>query len=112
MPDAGYLLLAVGVAALMTFMLRALPFVLKNAIQGSPLLRALNGWMPLGIMVILVVYCLTAIDFADPVLAVAQLLAALVTWAVHLWRHNLFLSVLTGTLVCVSLANWLLPAIL
>lgn len=112
MPDNSYILLAVGTAVLITFILRALPFVLKNAIKDSPLLLALNGWMPLGIMVILVIYCLAAIEPANSRLALAQILAALVTLVIHWWRHNLFLSVLAGTGSCVLLANWLLPALL
>ena len=112
MPSTGYIFLAVGVAMAITFLLRALPFILKNAIQDSPLLLALNSWMPLGIMVILVVYCLSMIDPADSRLAGAQVIATLVTVAVHLWKHNLFLSVLAGTGTCVALANGLLPALL
>lgn len=112
MPDTSYIFLAVGTAAAVTFLLRAAPFVLKNTIKDSPLLQALNGSMPLGIMVILVVYCLAGIRFADPVLAWSQLVATPVTMLLHLWKRNLFLSVLSGTLVCVLLANWLLPALL
>ena len=112
MPDNSYILLAIGTAAAITLMLRALPFVLKNAIKDSPLLLALNRWMPLGIMVILVVYCLAAIDLADSQLATAQLAACLVTFLMHRWRHNLFLSIAAGTGSCVLLANWLLPHLL
>lgn len=112
MPSLSYMLLAVGTAAGVTFLLRALPFVLKNAIKDSPLLHALNGWMPLGIMVILVVYCLANINLANSQLATAQLVATAVTFAIHLWRHNLFLTVLAGTGTCVLLANWVLPVLL
>ena len=112
MPSTNYIFLAVGTAVVVTFLLRALPFVLKNAIKDSPLLHALNGWMPLGIMVILVVYCLANIGLGNTQLAIAQLIATAVTFAIHLWRHNLFLSVLVGTGTCVLLANWVLPALL
>ena len=112
MPDNHYVLLAIGTAAAITMALRALPFALKNAIKDSPLLLALNRWMPLGIMVILVVYCLTTINLGDRQLATAQLAASLVTFLVHRWRHNLFLSIAVGTGSCVLLANWLLPVLL
>lgn len=111
MPDNSYILLAIATAAIVTLALRALPFVLKNAIKDSPLLLALNRAMPLGIMVILVVYCLAAIDLADPPLATAQLIACLVTFLVHRWQRNLFLSISAGTAICVLLANGVLPAL-
>ena len=112
MPDNSYILLAIATAAAITLGLRALPFMLKNAIKDSPLLLALNRAMPLGIMVILVVYCLAAIDLADPALAIAQLIACVVTFLVHRWRHNLFLSIAAGTACCVLLANWVLPRVI
>ena len=111
MPDTSYILLAAALAASITLLLRSLPFVLKNAIKDSPLLHALNGWMPLGIMVILVVYCLAAIDLDDPALAIAQLIACAVTFLVHHWRRNLFISIAVGTASCVLLANWVLPGL-
>lgn len=36
MPSTNYIFLAVGTAVVVTFLLRALPFVLKNAIKDSP----------------------------------------------------------------------------
>ncbi len=110
MPDNSYILLAIATAAAITLGLRALPFMLKNAIKDSPLL-ALNRAMPLGIMVILVVYCLAAIDLADRPLAIAQLIACAVTFLVHHWRRNLFISIAAGTASCVLLANWVLPGL-
>ncbi|NLD14699.1 MAG: branched-chain amino acid ABC transporter [Gammaproteobacteria bacterium] len=110
MPDTSYILLAAALAASITLLLRSLPFVLKNAIKDSPLLHALNGWMPLGIMVILMVYCLSMIRPGNGPLATAQLVASVVTLLLHYWRRNLFLSVLAGTGTCVLLANGVLPA--
>lgn len=112
MPENSYILLAIGCAAAVTFLLRALPFVLKNGFRNSPILLALNRQMPLGIMTILVVYCLAAIELADPQLTTAQLLACVVTFLVHRWRYNLFLSIAAGTGSCVLLANWLFPTLL
>lgn len=111
MPDNSYILLAIATASIITLGLRALPFMLKNAIKDSPLLLALNRAMPLGIMVILVVYCLAAIDLADRPLAIAQLIACAVTFLVHHWRRNLFISIAAGTASCVLLANWALPGL-
>ncbi len=62
-------------------------------------------------MVILVVYCLTAIDLADRPLATAQLFACLVIFLVHRWQRNMFLSIAAGTASCVLLANWVLPGL-
>ncbi|VUZ27056.1 Uncharacterised protein [uncultured Comamonas sp.] len=106
--DWRYVALAIGCAAAITFALRALPFAIRETLKDSPLLAHLNAWMPLGVTVILVVYCLRMIDLHDTSLATARLAGVAATVAVHLWRGNLFLSLFAGTGVCVVLANgWL-----
>lgn len=106
MPDNLYYLSAILVAAAITFCLRALPFGMKAALAESRLLISLARWIPLGAMVILALYGLAQLDFSSPALALPGLLAALVTVVVHLWRRNLMLTLLLGTLTCVVLSNW------
>lgn len=106
--DWRYVALAISSAAAITFALRALPFVIREKIKDSPLLAHFNAWMPQGVTVILVVYCLHMIDLHDSPQTTARLAGVVVTVLVHLWRSNLFLSLLSGTGVCVVLANgWL-----
>ena len=61
--------------------------------------------MPLGVMVILVVYGLRDLPPADPAHALPDDLALTATLSLHLWRRNLVLSTLGGAAVHVALAS-------
>ncbi len=109
--DPGYTALALTVAVAITFTLRAIPFAMKSALRDSALLADVGRWMPLGAISILAVYCLAGLHLTDPGRAVPQLAGLAVTVAVHLWRRNLVLSLVTGTTVSLLLANWIVPAL-
>lgn len=103
---AGYILTAVFVAADITFMLRLLPFGLKKALAGSELLDALSHWIPLGAVALLAIYAVAKIDYSSVETAAPYLAGLVVTVGVHLWRKNMVLSMVAGTVTCVVLANW------
>ena len=103
---AGYILTAVFVAAGITFMLRLLPFGLKKALAGSELLDALSHWIPLGAVALLAIYAVAKIDYSSFTTAAPYLAGLVVTVGVHLWRKNMVLSMVAGTVTCVVLANW------
>ena len=58
MPDTGYLVAVVAVAAAITLALRAAPFALLTRLRSSPLVAHLGRHLPAGVMLILVVYLL------------------------------------------------------
>ncbi|AWB84951.1 branched-chain amino acid transporter permease [Corynebacterium liangguodongii] len=86
-------LIPVGVV---TVVLRALPFSFVRALDGSPLVGFLGRLMPVGVMVVLVVY--TVVTAAgSPGGPLASLVAAAITLAVHAWRRSPALSIFAGT---------------
>lgn len=97
MPDAGYLIATAGVAAAVTWALRALPFAVLTTLRSSAIVRELSARMPAGVMVILLCYCLRDLPVTHPVRLVAPLVALAVTVAVHLWRRSALLSIVGGT---------------
>lgn len=105
MPDTGYLFAAAGIAAAVTWALRALPFAALNALRSSAVMRDLSARMPAGVMVILLCYCLRDLPVTHPARLVAPLVALAVTVAVHLWRRSALLSIVGGTVVYVVLVN-------
>lgn len=105
--DPYYLATALGAAAAVTLALRAAPFLIKSALTGSRLLADLGTWMPLGAIVILAAYCLTRLDLTSPVTALPQFAGLIMVVAIHLWRGNLVLTLLSGGLTSVALANFL-----
>lgn len=102
----GYILAAVFVAAGITFLLRLLPFGLKKALAGSELLDALSHWIPLGAVALLAIYAVAKINYSSFTTAAPYLAGLVVTVGVHLWRKNMVLSMVAGTVTCVVLANW------
>jgi branched-subunit amino acid transport protein AzlD len=104
-PDVGYLVAAVAVAAAVTWALRALPFALLAPLRRSNLVPHLGAHMPVGVMAILVVYTLRHTTFTVPPYGAAVGLALAATVALHLWRRNVVLSIAGGTVVHVLLAS-------
>ena len=104
--DSGYIISAVLVAAAVTFVLRVLPFGLKKALAGSEVLDALSHWIPLGAVALLAIYAVAKINYSSFATAAPYLAGLVVTVGVHLWRKNMVLSMVAGTVTCVVLANW------
>lgn len=97
---------AIVVAALVTYLTRALPFL---AFGRRPLPRwaaYLGQTLPPAIMAVLVVYCLRGADFLAASHGILELAACAVVIAVHLWRKSMYLSVAAGT-VCYMLLTHL-----
>ncbi|MGW1270851.1 branched-chain amino acid transporter permease [Streptomyces sp. NPDC002491] len=106
MPDTGYTIAAVLVAAAVTWTLRALPFAALTPLRESGAVQYLSTRMPAGVMLILVVYCLHDLPVTET-RAPAPLAALAVTIGLHLWRRNALLSILGGTATHVILASTL-----
>ena len=106
MPDTGYTVAAVLVAAAVTWALRALPFAALTPLRESGTVQYLSTRMPAGVMLILVVYCLHDLPVTEA-RATAPLAALTVTTGLHLWRRNALLSILGGTATHVILASTL-----
>ena len=93
----------IAVVALVTALLRFLPFLLFGGSAKTPrMIENLSKTLPFAIMGMLGIYCLKDVHFT----AVAGFLPALIAGAVvvllHVWRRNTLLSILSGT-VCYML---------
>lgn len=104
-PETTHALIAVLLAAAITWGLRATPFALLAPLRDSALLADLGRWMPPGIMLVLVVHTLGDVDLASVASAGPAALALGVTAGLHLWRGSLTLSIFAGTAVHVLLAS-------
>ena len=103
MPSTGYILSALAVFLVVTFALRALPFLLVDRLRESRAVIYLGTHLPVGIMVILVVYTLRETQFTVAPYGAAELGALTLTIGLHLWRRSALLSILAGTLSYVGL---------
>lgn len=106
MPEAGYLLAAVGAAFAVTFALRALPFAVLKPIRESAFMRRMSAWMPAGILVVLALVTIGSSAGRDGARLVPVLVAVAVTVVVHLTAgRRTLLSVAAGTVVFVALVS-------
>ena len=105
MPEPGYVAVALGVAIAITVTLRALPFFVKGALAGSSLLDDIGRWMPIGAVAILALYCVSRIDFGAATHGLPELAGIAATAGVHAWRRNAVLSIVAGTVVCVTVTH-------
>jgi len=91
-------LMLIAVMAVVTLLLRFLPFLLFS--KGTPgAVLYLGEVLPRAIMAMLVVYCLKNISLIASPHGIPELIAVLLVAGLHKWKHNTLLSILAGT-VC------------
>ena len=91
-----YALGAIAVIWAVTYALRAFPFVALRGKEESLLVRLVATSMPLGVMVILVVFALMDTNFHLPSSWVPAAGGILVTAAIHFKWANAMLSIVAG----------------
>ena len=91
-----YALGAIAVIWAVTYALRAFPFVALRGKEESPLMRLVATSIPLGVMVILVVFTLMDTDFRSLASWMPAAGGILVTAAIHFKWANAMLSIVAG----------------
>lgn len=91
-------ILTVVLAVLATMATRFLPFAVFSEERPTPaFVQFLGKALPSAVFALLVVYCYRSVDFLHGLYGVPEILASLITIGLHLWRRNMFLSMLLGT---------------
>jgi branched-subunit amino acid transport protein AzlD len=92
------ILLSILIAAVITFSLRALPFLLFHGDRKMPQkLTKLGEVLPSAIMAVLIIYCLKDVPSDWGKIGVPKLIAVAVVALSYKWKHNTLLSILSGT---------------
>ena len=95
-----YILSAIVVSALITFGLRALPFVLFRGGRSMPeWMQRLGQVLPSAIMAVLIIYCLKGAKSNPAGVGIPGIIAVGVVAASYKWKHNTFISIIAGTAV-------------
>lgn len=98
MSNMGYVLLVVIVVALVTALLRFLPFLVFNNAKSVPrFVRYLSTVLPYSIMAMLVVYCLKGMSFSAYSNWLPEVISVLGVVILHVWKRNTLLSIIGGT---------------
>ena len=109
-----YLLLLTAVTAGVTFLLRALPFLLFGTGKRPPaLVLCIGKVLSPAAIAMLVVYCFACYAKdrppADHMFGLAETAAAVVVVVLQLWKRNPLLSILAGTAVYMILVQTIIP---
>ncbi|MCF4007643.1 AzlD domain-containing protein [Corynebacterium uropygiale] len=100
--DVWLVLIPVGIV---TVLIRQAPFSFLSLLKGSPLVEFFGAMMPVGVMVILVMYTLHG-QLDAPGGLLASGIAVAITLLLHWWRRDSGLSIVGGTASYMLLVNW------
>lgn len=95
--------LIIAVVALVTVVLRFLPFLIFGQNRKTPPLIAYLGQvLPYAIMGMLVVYCLKDVTLSAAPFGIPEAIGCAIVVLLHIWKRNTLLSIGAGT-VCYML---------
>lgn len=107
--SVGYSLLIIVTMSLITFLLRAAPFVLFDRNKETPkVITYLGNALPPAVMGMLIVYCLKNVSVTDFPFGLPELIAVLGVVMLHLWKKNNLISILGGTALYMILVQMVL----
>ena len=92
-----YAVLTVAVVAIVTALLRFLPFIVFKNRQTPKIVSYLGRMLPYAVMGMLVVYCLKGVTLFSFPHGLPELIACLLVVFMHIWKRNTLLSILVGT---------------
>ncbi|MCH5209988.1 MAG: AzlD domain-containing protein [Oscillospiraceae bacterium] len=90
-------LIIIAVMAGVTVILRLLPYFLFSKNTPKAVLY-LGNVLPYSIVAMLLVYCLKETDFIGGSHGIPEIVSVLLVAALHKWKHNMLLSILSGTI--------------
>lgn len=104
-PDSQALAMILIMAAI-TFLIRALPFLLFPGNKKTPAyISYLGEVLPFAIIGMLVVYCFKDTQVLSAPFGVPELITTVAIVAVHVWKRNTLLSIGGGTLLYMFLVQ-------
>jgi branched-subunit amino acid transport protein AzlD len=86
------------IIAIVTWILRFLPFLVFSSGRMPDWLKKLSGSLPQACMGMLVIYCFRNVSFTDASLFLPETAAGAVCVVLYVWKRNTLLSILLSTL--------------
>lgn len=90
-------ILAIAIMAIISYLLRALPFLIFSGKQTPPFIQYLGKYLPYAIMGMLVIYCLKEVCPLAYPYGLPELIAIAIVALLHIWKRNTLLSIVSGT---------------
>ena len=99
-------LLTIAICAIATMATRFLPFLLFSEKKETPrFIRYLGKALPPATFGMLVIYCLKHVDLFSGSHGIPEAIALAVTFALHLWKRQMLLSIAAGTVTYMLLVQ-------
>lgn len=103
-------LITIAMCVLGTMATRFLPFLLFSSKKPTPgYIQYLGKALPAAIFGMLVVYCLKNVSFTSGSHGLPELVAIFVTAGLHLWKRQMLLSILGGTVCYMLIVQFCFP---
>lgn len=100
-------MITIAICALGTMTTRFLPFLIFREGKPTPkYIQYLGKALPAAIFGMLVVYCLKNVDILGGSHGLPELIAIVVTVALHLWKRQMLLSIAGGTVCYMALVQF------
>ena len=97
MNNTVYLIAVIAVIAIVTWALRAFPFLLFGNRPLPKMIHYLGKVLPPAIMTVLVIYCLRDTSIGQFPYGVPELVACILIVILQVFRKNMYLSIIVGT---------------
>lgn len=99
-------IITIGMAVLATVLTRFLPFIIFPAGKEMPqIVKYLGKVLPAAVFGFLVVFCLKNVEILSGSHGIPELIAVAVVVILHLWKRQMLLSILGGTVVYMLLVQ-------
>ena len=99
-------IITVAMAVLATVLTRFLPFIVFPAGKETPkIIKYLSKVLPAAVFGFLVVYCLKNVEILGGSHGIPELIAVAVVVILHLWKKQMLLSILGGTVTYMLLVQ-------
>jgi branched-subunit amino acid transport protein AzlD len=97
--NLAYMTGVIAITALVTWLTRALPFLIFGKRRLPQTIEYLGKVLPSAIMVILVFYCVRNINLTQYPYGMAEIISSIAVILTQMWRKNKYLAIIVGT-VC------------
>lgn len=104
MPSNSYIIITIAIMAVVTALIRFFPFLLFTKKVPKPV-EYLGKVLPFALMGMLVVYCLKSVSFIKYPYGIPEAIAIAAVALLHKWKHNTFLSIISGTVLYMILVQ-------
>jgi branched-subunit amino acid transport protein AzlD len=106
MIDRNYAFIIIFIIALITFLLRLIPFIFFSGDKKIPnFIEYIGTVLPYSIIGLLVIYCFQSTKFDVSPFGIPEVVAGTLVLIVHLFKRNTLLSIGSGTIVYMFLVQ-------